>query len=221
MPDRPTLLPPSASPLERAIEQATARIEDVPIVVATLWNPDTCDERWLGWLAWAMSVDVWQPEWSEESKRAAIRQSFAIHRHKGTIGAVRRALDTLGLRIDVSEWWQADYSGDPIPHTFRLDAFVDDILAAGFSVDHAFLDSVTRVIDSVKPLRSHMDRMRIGERFETGTHLRSGTRSRVTMRAEIAPMPRVNCAIGGVGMRAAVRGRSVSRIHHDILRSAA
>ena len=40
-----------------------------------------------------------------------------IHRHKGTIGALKRVVEPLGYIIKVTEWWQTD---DP-PGTFRLD----------------------------------------------------------------------------------------------------
>ncbi len=64
--------------------------ETTLIPLRTLYNPDTCPVHLLPHLAWAWSVDRWDPEWPESVKRAAIKASFYIHKHKGTIGALRR-----------------------------------------------------------------------------------------------------------------------------------
>ena len=53
----PSLLPHNASPQERAIEAATARLADVPVPLRDLWNPETCPAELLPWLAWAFGVD--------------------------------------------------------------------------------------------------------------------------------------------------------------------
>lgn len=92
-----TLLPPNATLAERALEGATSRISDVPVPVRESWDPDTCPEPLLPWLAWAFSVDEWDPSWSVETKREVIRVSYAQHRRKGTVGAVKRALAAAGL----------------------------------------------------------------------------------------------------------------------------
>ena len=92
-----TLLPPNASDLERAAEGAIrARLEAVPIPLATLWNPDTCPAPLLPWLAWALSVDQWSDQWPEAMQRDVIRQSYEIHSKKGTVYSLRHALLTAG-----------------------------------------------------------------------------------------------------------------------------
>lgn len=91
-------LPVSASPLARSIAAATAptlgadaeRLRD-------LWNAGTCPEELLPWLAWALSVDVWQDAWSAEEKRTTIQQSISWHRKKGTPWAVKAALAGIGF----------------------------------------------------------------------------------------------------------------------------
>jgi phage tail P2-like protein len=92
-----TLLPPSSTPLERAVEgMAAARLAALPAVVASLWNAETCPAAVLPWLAWAMSVDEWNGEWGEDKKRDVIRESRLIHQQKGTVAAIRRALTAIG-----------------------------------------------------------------------------------------------------------------------------
>lgn len=92
-----TLLPPSSTPLERALDQtAAARLAALPSVVASLWNADTCPPALLPYLAWAMSVDEWNDGWGVDKKRAVIKESRYIHQHKGTISAIKRALTAIG-----------------------------------------------------------------------------------------------------------------------------
>jgi phage tail P2-like protein len=76
----------------------------------------------LPWLAWALSVDSWNADWPEAIKRVVIAESVVVHRHKGTIGALRRAIGALGHGIQVSEWHQ--YNGQV--YRFRLDVELTD-----------------------------------------------------------------------------------------------
>lgn len=90
-----SLLPLNSTPAERAIEGATDR--PVPAPIRDLWNPDRCPAALLPWLAWALSVDDWDASWTEEVQRAVIAASIEIHRHKGTIWAMKRAVQAAGL----------------------------------------------------------------------------------------------------------------------------
>lgn len=89
------LLPPNSTRLERALAGAMSRMEHGQLV-KTLWNAESCPMEFLPWLAWALSVDDWDENWSEERKRRAIKEARRIHEHKGTLGAVRRALTVMG-----------------------------------------------------------------------------------------------------------------------------
>lgn len=92
-----TLLPPNATVLERALEAVTVRGSEIPVPVGDTWNPATCPAALLPWLAWSLSVDDWEVEWTDERKREVIAASIAIHRRKGTVWAIRRALQVAGL----------------------------------------------------------------------------------------------------------------------------
>jgi phage tail P2-like protein len=91
-----TLLPPNATPQERALEGAAARISDVPADVRSVWNPDTCPAGMLPWLAWAYNVDEWDASWPAEFQRQTIRDAFVLQRKKGTVGSIRRAITNAG-----------------------------------------------------------------------------------------------------------------------------
>lgn len=94
--DVDSLLPPNTTILERCLEQVFARIGAVPTPTRDLWNPDTCPVALLPWLAWAWAVDVWDGDWPEATKRAVIKASIAVHKHKGTPYAVKMALSVAG-----------------------------------------------------------------------------------------------------------------------------
>lgn len=90
------LLPPNATLLERALDGALARIGDVATPARLMWDPDRIPASHLPWLAWALSVDDWDPDWSEERKREVIRSSLPLHRIKGTRVSVEQALAAMG-----------------------------------------------------------------------------------------------------------------------------
>ena len=103
MADRQRLLPPNATPLERALEQACGRIEDVPVPLRDLWDPERCPSVALPWLAWALSLDRWDPDWPDDVKRCAVMGSVEVHRRKGTLSAVERVLMDLGAVYEIEE----------------------------------------------------------------------------------------------------------------------
>jgi len=138
-----SLLPLNSTPLERGIEATFAETTLIPL--RTLYNPDTCPVHLLPHLAWAWSVDRWDPVWPEAVKRAAIKASFYIHKHKGTIGALRRVVEPLGYLIEISEWWQTVPEG--VPGTFAMKV---GVLDTGIT-EEMFLE-LERLIDDAKPV---------------------------------------------------------------------
>lgn len=90
-----SLLPPNATKLERNIEQAMTPYAP-PRIIPTLWNASTCPASMLPMLAWASSIEDWDPQWSVEQQRAAIAAAADIHRHKGTPAAIKLALEVRG-----------------------------------------------------------------------------------------------------------------------------
>ncbi|WP_315708486.1 phage tail protein I [Brenneria uluponensis] len=142
-----TLLPPGSSALERRLAQVDATISGLPVPIRPLWNPDTCPTSFLPYLAWAFSVDRWDEHWPESVKRQAIKNAFFIHKHKGTLGALRRVVEPFGYLIRITEWWQ---TGDA-PGTFRLDIGVQD----NGITEETFLE-LERLIADAKPLSRHL-----------------------------------------------------------------
>ena len=140
-----SLLPGNACDLERQAALALAQIQRVPIPLRQLWNPNTCPTPLLPYLAWSLSVDRWDGNWSDATKRAAIRASFFIHSRKGTIGALRRVVEPLGYLIEIIEWWQTAPEG--VPGTFALKV---GVLETGITEE--MYQELTWLIDDAKPL---------------------------------------------------------------------
>ena len=136
--DLKTLLPPNASKLERGLEQSTGRVARVPVPIADLWNPATCPESVLPWLAWALSVDRWDPDWPVATKRRVIAESIRAHKRKGTLAAVEQVLDDIGAVYDIVE--------NPNGMRFRMSI---DIYNSG-SLLTQDLGGIRKQIDSAK-----------------------------------------------------------------------
>jgi phage tail P2-like protein len=148
------LLPPNATEEERALSETIARISDVPVPVRDIWNADTCPADILPWLAWAFSVDEWDTTWTEQQKRDVIKNSYFIHKQKGTIGAIGRALQPLGYLVDVTEWWQEMPEGDP--YTFSVTVGTE-----GVPVDDELYAKAERLILQNKNLRSQLALLKV------------------------------------------------------------
>lgn len=145
------LLPPNATPAEIALEAATARLAAVPVDFQPLWDPDTCPADLLPWLAWGLSVDTWNPTWPEAVKRAQVRTSIDIHRHKGTVGAVEDTIAAFGGAVAVTEWFQMDPPGEP--YTFTISLAIAELEAG--PPPPGYIDDVIAQVTRVKNARSH------------------------------------------------------------------
>ena len=158
------MLPGNACDLERQAALALAQIQRVPIPLRQLWNPNTCPTPLLPYLAWSLSVDRWDGNWSDATKRAAIRASFFIHSRKGTIGALRRVVEPLGYLIEIIEWWQTAPEG--VPGTFALKV---GVLETGITEE--MYQELTFLIDDAKPRSRHLTGLAISLESTGNFHL--------------------------------------------------
>lgn len=187
------LLPPSATPQERATALATARVGSVPTPLRELWDADTCPEALLPWLAWAYSVDGWDVGWTADQQRQAIKRSIAVHRRKGTIGAVKQALAALGFQAQVQEWFNQSPEGDP--YTFKL---LINAQQVGFS-QLQFL-RLMDTVDASKNLRSWLDEVVPTVTSQAGPHVAAVAcvGSEVTVTGYVLPPMAINeLTLGG------------------------
>ncbi|OOF53119.1 phage tail protein I [Rodentibacter trehalosifermentans] len=148
------LLPIGSTPLEkRAAEILKSAVEN-PIIIADLINPDRCPVELLPYLAWAFSVDKWDEHWTEEVKRIAIKQSYFVHKHKGTIAAVKRVIEPIGYLVDLTEWFNAKPQGRP--GTFSLTVEVPES-----GLNEQTYNELVRLVNDVKPVSRHLIQLAI------------------------------------------------------------
>jgi len=190
---KPTLLPANRTPLEADLEQSMARLEDVPIPLRTIWSSTDCPTALLPWLAWTVSVDEWDPTWPEATKREVIAGSFAVHQKKGTAGALRRAIEALALPLVVREWFQ--YGG--APYMFRLDIVLEE-----FGLSQAEQETILRVVEKTKNLRSHLEALYL--HVEAGGNMHTSAASDcgdiVTVDAEVDLTKVMNLQVTSAGV---------------------
>lgn len=140
------LLPPNSTPVERALATIGKEIIDLAVPLRDLVNPATCPVNLLPWLASSLAVSPWEDSWTEAQKRGVIASAYLVHRQRGTLAALKRALEALGVAAEVVEWWQA--VPEATPHTFRVDVETYE------GMDTSYLHSINAQIDAVKPVRS-------------------------------------------------------------------
>lgn len=151
-----SLLPPNATAFERALEAGGARIVDVQ-VSGDIDDPMTCPVELLPWLAWGLSVDTWDADWSEADKRAAVAGSIELHRRKGTRMSVETVLRRFDQLAQLIEWHEANPRR--MPNTFDIVVpmvLPDGTAPGGRRATAAFVEGVIREVSRVKPLREHM-----------------------------------------------------------------
>jgi phage tail P2-like protein len=141
-------LPPNATPIELALEDTMRAHFGAPVDIDDLWNPATIPAPLLPWLAWALSVDVWDSAWDEARKRAVVAASIQTHRVKGTIGALKRAIAAFDRGIEIAEWF--DYGGAP----FHFKAVID---VTGTPFTLAEMTSIFETIEAAKNARSKLE----------------------------------------------------------------
>lgn len=144
-----SLLPSNRTPLEQALAQVSMEKPALPNVLRRMNSPDTCPVELLPWLAIQRSVDRWNPDWSEAIKRKVIRDSFEVHKRKGTVGALRRVVEPFADLIDITEWHQMEPMGEPGTFSMSLALFESGLSEQG-------LAELERIIGDTKPISRHL-----------------------------------------------------------------
>ena len=181
------LLPSWATRLERviaALQLDRSELLDVDIIRRVV-DPATCPAPLLPWLAWSLSVDVWDDGWSDATKRAVIAASPAVHRRKGLRAAVVDALTPLGIETSILEWWQSSPEG-------RRGTFRVTLHLAGPSprLPTGLLEAARSAVRRAKP-KSRVFDLALSAKFSSGVSVAAAGHARVHVRlpARIATAP--------------------------------
>lgn len=133
--DSTNLLPSNATVFEIELARLSGYLSEIdPSVIETIWDAWRCPAKLLPWLAWALSVDVWDDGWSEIVKRQAIADSPYYHRIKGTKRAVLSALALSSRPATITEWFQRTPIGRRGTATVFIECPLADIPAVTKSV---------------------------------------------------------------------------------------
>jgi phage tail P2-like protein len=112
----PDLLPPNKTKLERALAGPTGRLDNaIPVPIDLLLQPWACPTGYLPWLAWYLSLSLWDWRWNELKRRAVIARAVELNRMKGTATAIREyteVMDSETVQIVVPP--QEFYIGNPL-----------------------------------------------------------------------------------------------------------
>lgn len=206
LPTRPVVLPPNATPLERALAAIDGRLLELPAdIIRAAKDPSRAPSHLLPHLAWERSVDVWDPSWPDDFKRRVILASYLVHRYKGTRFAVEQALAALGCATTITEWWQKTPQGEP--YTFHVRAFALERLVAGQPViTEPMTRAVLASIHAVKPVsRTFTFDIAVGATSRVAIATRARALHVAARPASAAPPTTVGRAV-----RFAARGRALA-----------
>lgn len=73
-----------------------ARVDDLPIELRKLVKPYEIPTSHLPWLSWGLSVDLWEPGWTEEKNRVLTARSLPMHARKGTQASIAEHIRIMG-----------------------------------------------------------------------------------------------------------------------------
>ncbi len=136
-----------------ALGTATAKLMEYlhpDIQAAGIYNRiDELPEDLLDILARDFKIDWYDFDYPIEAKRNLVKTHWEVHKHMGTVGAVRTAIRAVYPRSDVEEWWQDWYQGEP--YHFRV------ILESGYPIIPVSNTDIIRKVGIYKSLRSHLD----------------------------------------------------------------
>lgn len=134
--------------LARAVLLALeARLTDLPLE-QIYTRIDALPEAVLDILARDFKVDWYNFDYPVEVKRELIKTNYYVHRHLGTVGATRTAIESVYQNSTLEEWFM--YGGNPYCFRVLLDAGNTESMPV-------FANDVLRMIYLYKSLRSHLD----------------------------------------------------------------
>jgi hypothetical protein len=93
------ILAPNATEYERTLASQVDRLLDLNIPIRLLWNPWECPEHLLPYLAWALSVDLWDSSWPITKRRSVVANAIKHHRLKGTLQGIETYLDLVDSKL--------------------------------------------------------------------------------------------------------------------------
>lgn len=149
-----------AEPISTLANVVDAEIEKInPDLLLIYPAIDSLNEQLIDYLAVQMHVDEYDDTADLDIKRQQVKQSFLLHRLKGTKYAVQKAVSTVYQSAKVEEW--PAYSGEP--YHFRISGITASI------EDGAVVNKLVRLVNAYKNTRSWLDYIEFIESTTTTT----------------------------------------------------
>jgi len=142
-----SLLPRNATKLEKNVEQLGEKISLIPVPFVDLHSIDRCPVPHLPWLAWEHRVEYWQPDWNEQDKRNAIRESESFNAGRGTRSSISSLLSTVVDNYQLKAWYE--FNPPQKPFTFVV------IINPQYLLSIEQLLQVHTAIDATKSVRDN------------------------------------------------------------------
>ncbi len=143
--------------LARVVDMALSDIN--PDLLLIYPAVDGLPEALIDHLAEQMHVDEYDDNSDLSVKRQQVKESFLLHKFKGTKYAVQKAVSTVYQVAKVEEW--PAYSGDP--YHFRISGITAPI------EDGAVVNKLVRIVNAYKNTRSWLDYIEFIESTTTTT----------------------------------------------------
>lgn len=122
------LVPSNHRHRERALAAALEPLRAIdPAAIETLWDAWRCPAAMLPFLAYALSVDFWDDNWDEVTKRQTIADAPDYHRRKGILAAVEAAAGSAGLPASITEWFDRLPEGRRGTASIHIEAPLDQV----------------------------------------------------------------------------------------------
>lgn len=148
------LLPPNSTNFEKKIVETTSKLTNLNADLSSLIRVDDAPSDFLSILAWQFSVDRWQDDWSDDVKRAQIKNSIKVHTYKGTNFALRSIVESFGYSITIYEWWQEVPMNEPGTFQISIDTNNQELTEQG-------LKTLIQLLDDARPLTRHCKNIQI------------------------------------------------------------
>ena len=138
----------SAEALDPSLQEVSRNV-DIPSIYIRI-NSLTSEQ--LDHMAAAWDASVWRQSWPIQIKRRILNNVILEKRKRGTLGAVKKAIETIASFTSLTEWWQETPKGTP--HTFKVIASLNNYEGV---LESDLQEDLFGLIDDAKPVRSHYD----------------------------------------------------------------
>lgn len=145
----------------KVFDELFSRFQDLDTDALLVYLIDSVDESALVHLAdqfHIMGNEGWLQAKTEAEKRKIIKKAVELHRYKGTKYALIKVLNSLNINGDVEEWFE--YGGDP--YHFKIDIFLQN-----YTYNEKVFESLKKMIDEYKNVRSVLEEISIESQFDT------------------------------------------------------